>query len=166
MHECKTCPILCSKSPVPVGGADEPSEDLQRSKVQYEAFVMIQTHGTSVLRKTVCVCLVCSFLFIRIQQQETSRPSGGAQTHAVPPTGRRTQDQPITRVQWSPNRCTLGEGNTGAGTVNESDKHLMLFICCDFNTFVGHRSWGLSVNVQASIVQSETKITLLKGKLC
>lgn len=39
------CPIICSKSPVPVGGADEPQppEELQRSKVQYETVIMIQT---------------------------------------------------------------------------------------------------------------------------
>lgn len=96
------CPTVCSKSPVPVGGADEPPgpEELQRSKVQYVTVIMSSADLYSVLFSVnLCLSLVCSFLFIRIQQQEASGSGGGAQTHALPPTGRRTQDQPIKCVQ-------------------------------------------------------------------
>lgn len=174
----KTRPIICSKSPVPVGGADEPRppEELQRSKVQYEMVIMSFIDLNSMLLlyiywyKTVFVCLVCSFLFIRIQQQETSWSSGDTQTHAVPPTGRWTQDQPIARIQWSPIYCTLGERNTGAGTVNEANKNdlnfscCFLIICCDFKTSSFYISWSSPFYIPditllcRVTVPSETKI--------
>lgn len=58
MHKCKACPMICSKSPVPVGGADEPQppEELQRSKVQYVTVIMIETQCCLVYICTDSVC--------------------------------------------------------------------------------------------------------------
>ncbi len=105
---------FCSKSPVPVGGADEPPgpEERQRSKVQYVTVIMMSSVD---LNSMLVLSTVCSLRFIRTQRQKASGSGGGAQTHAVPPAGRRAEHQPITGLRWRPNHCTAGERHTAAG---------------------------------------------------
>lgn len=96
----RLCPDVCSKSPVPVGSADEPSQadELQRHKVTSRCGLMSQvlhTHFTNKWSSLLPLSAVCGFMLIGWQQQGTPGSGGGAQTHAAASAGRGTQHQSI-----------------------------------------------------------------------